>query len=79
MLRLWLSNAANSMPIRGCLPNAVNSVQMGGGASQMLQIACTWGGEGGPYHWGEGCVWRSGDRARIYIYIILCYIILYYI
>ena len=64
MTRWWLSNAANS-------------VQMGRGASQMLQIACKWQRFGavklgGPYHWGEG---RRGDPGTrlIYSYIyILC-------
>ena len=72
MLRLWLSHTANSVPIRGCLPNAVNSVQMGGGASQMLQIACTWkvwGVERGDHTIGGRGV--SGDLGTglVYIYI----------
>ena len=32
---------------------------------------------GGGYHWGEGGVWGSGDRAHIYIYIYIYTYIMY--
>ena len=82
MTRLWLSNATDSVQTEGCLPNAVNSVQMGGGAFQMLQIACKW--KVWEVEWGGtiplGGVALQGPGSYInvlYIYIVYIYIHMY--
>ena len=72
MTRWWLSNAANSVQKRGCLPNAVDSLPMRG-----------FGGRGGeeeqegPYHWGvcgdpgTGLIHTHHIYIYVYIYVYI--------